>query len=90
MTDFCCLTAIVFALVFGSLILVFAAANVAGIESERERAALIHTYQMPEGDWAAHAGCVIADGFLTERAAQEWAEGQLELNRLEGIEEFGE
>ena len=37
MTDFCCLTAIVFALVFGSLILVFAAANIAGIESERER-----------------------------------------------------
>ena len=37
MTDFCCLTAIVFALVFGSLILAFAAAHVAGIESERER-----------------------------------------------------
>jgi len=37
MTDFCCLTAIVFALVFGSLILAFAAANIAGIESERER-----------------------------------------------------
>jgi len=36
-TDFCCLTAIVFALVFGSLILAFAAANVAGIEDERER-----------------------------------------------------
>ena len=37
MTDLCCLTAIVFALVFGSLILAFAAANVAGIEDERER-----------------------------------------------------
>ena len=37
MTDFCCLTAIVFALVFGSLAVCWAAANVAGIEDERER-----------------------------------------------------
>ena len=36
MTDFCCLTAIAFALVFGSLVVCFAAANIAGLCAEEE------------------------------------------------------
>jgi len=33
-------------------------------------------YQTPWGDWAARAGCFIADGFSTEKSARLWATWQ--------------
>ena len=41
-------------------------------------------YQMPQGDWAANAHCIMTDGFETRKDAIHWVYNQFKSRPKEG------